>query len=247
MQEIAFPSSISQQYRGTCTVTTAQILLARTHPAEYARIVAGLAAPGTEAVTMAGGGQWQREPGTETYDSSDRTASSRLFQAAAMEAMYPDGDYDNQLDKNRFADGHLGGGGGPSALAGVVRDLFGPTAFVAARYMYESGGAGPFTDAIIEAATQGHPTLVALYKAASAEAKDSGAGHNILVIEATAEGVRFINPWGQVETVSKADLAGMVMGAVFVNPDGPAAPAALVASIPQASGSSQVIGPPDQP
>ena len=39
------PGKIDQGYQNTCTVTTLEYLLASRHPAEYVRLVAGLASP----------------------------------------------------------------------------------------------------------------------------------------------------------------------------------------------------------
>jgi hypothetical protein len=225
MQEIAFPSSISQRNKGTCSVTTAQILLTQTRPAEYARIVRSLAAEAGEPVTLAGGGQWQREPDTETNDKSHRTESSRLFQAAAMEGTWPHADYDNTLDKHSFETSPASTGGGGNGLADVVQDLLGPGAFVSTRWQNASGGQAALADEIIEAAKQGFPSSVSLYRKGSAEA-ETGAAHQILAIEATDTGIRFINPWGQIETVSREALAEMVFCAIFVNPDGTEPPLA---------------------
>lgn len=233
MQEIAFPSSISQQSKGTCTVTTAQILMAMARPAEYARIVRQLAAAEVTPVTLADGAQWEREPGTDTDDGSERTVPSRLFQAAAMEAQRADADYDNETDKHTLPDGTRTGGGGTTTLAHVVKSLLGPTAYAEPFYQGDCGGAEGLATAVIQAAQAGHPSLVALYSAESAEASGSGAAHEILVIDATDDGIRFINPWGQTETATKEALTKMVLGAVFVNLDAPAPPIdSLVARAP---------------
>lgn len=229
MQELGFPSSISQRHRGTCTVTSLQILTARERPAEYARLVSGLAAAGNDPIALADGSAWRREPGTEAADDSDRTASSRLFQAAAMEATFPDADYDNATNRHTMADGKQLVAGDSDALARLTRSVLGPVAFAEARWQGDFGGAQGLADAIIEAGRTGHPSLVALYRTESVEAATGGAGHEILVIGAADDGVRFINPWGQVETMTREALTAMVLSAVFVNPGAPTAPLASLA------------------
>jgi len=54
---------------GTCAPTTLAIDLAMRNPAEYARIALGLASP-EGRVTLAGGLEIQREPGTATEEKS---------------------------------------------------------------------------------------------------------------------------------------------------------------------------------
>lgn len=105
IQEIAMPSAINQTSRGTCTVTTLQILMAKEHPAEYTRLIAGLASTSGE-VKLANGDLIKREPGTEKPDDTTRSDSSRLWQPALME--YGNGkdiDYDNAKDTNIRSDG----------------------------------------------------------------------------------------------------------------------------------------------
>ncbi len=233
IQEIAFPSSISQRHRRTCTVTAAQIHLARVRPAEYARIVRELAAEPNAPVQLAAGLHLQREPGTETADDSKRTQSSRLFQAAAMETMFPDADYDNVSDQNILADGQKFPAGNMDSLAGLMQGLLGPDSYVSPRWQGDFAGPGAFAEAIIAAAKAGHPTLVALYRHGNAEDQAGGAGHQVLVIEATDSGVRYVNPWGQIETTTAERLGQMTIGAVFMNAKGTEPPSAFLSALPQ--------------
>lgn len=107
VRELATPSAINQHGKGTCTVTSMQIMMAREHPAEYVRIVAGLASPeGT--VTLADGSTLVREPGTVGNDGSGRSIPSRLWQPALMEfANGENVDYDNVKDQHSDT-GHSG-------------------------------------------------------------------------------------------------------------------------------------------
>ena len=96
VQELADPVSIGQELRGTCTAASMQTVMAISDPAEYARIMTGLAAePGK--VTLRGGQELQREPGSERPDDSRRTDTSRLFQDAAvqLQVSVPGLDYRN--------------------------------------------------------------------------------------------------------------------------------------------------------
>lgn len=83
IQEIQDPDAINQQDKDTCTMTSLQIKVASENPAEYARIVGGLAGPSGD-VTLANGDTMSRVPGTEQGDGSPRTQSARLWEAAAM-------------------------------------------------------------------------------------------------------------------------------------------------------------------
>jgi hypothetical protein len=231
MQEIGFPSSISQRHRGTCTVTSVQILTARERPAEYARLVSDLAAADFEPVVLADGSHWNRETGTEVADDSDRTASSRLFQAAAMEAMIPDADYDNSNGTNTKTDGTTVGPGNPELLGKLTQSLLGPGSYAQGFWSSDVRFHGRMADLIVETAKLGQPTLVGVYRSASVEAKDQGAGHALLVIGATDDGVRYINPWGQIETMSRETLAKTMFTAVALNTKGPACPTTIQAAL----------------
>ncbi|MDB5098178.1 MAG: hypothetical protein JWM80_2599 [Cyanobacteria bacterium RYN_339] len=88
IQELADPSRIDQKSMNTCGATTAQILLARTHPEEYARLVAGLASP--EGRVQLQDGSWlARDASWSFAGDGDRSLSSRLLQPAFMAAVEP--------------------------------------------------------------------------------------------------------------------------------------------------------------
>lgn len=108
VQELAVPSAINQKNRGTCTVTTLQIMMAMEEPAELTRIVGGLASPDGK-VKLANGDTIAREEGTEKEDGSSRSISARLWQASLME--YGNGGkvtYDNSVKDGLHSDGRSG-------------------------------------------------------------------------------------------------------------------------------------------
>ena len=88
--EIYKPERICQHAWNTCGATSAQILMARENPAEYARLQSGLASPEGK-VKMIGGDILQREanwnPETSPHSGAEdlRTTSGKLFQSAVME------------------------------------------------------------------------------------------------------------------------------------------------------------------
>jgi hypothetical protein len=91
VREIYNPGAINQLDYGSCSVTTLQILTADKRPAEYVRLITGLAGPAGE-VTTASGDSLKRLAGTEKPQvkedgsNDDRTVSSRLWQSAMLEA-----------------------------------------------------------------------------------------------------------------------------------------------------------------
>lgn len=100
--EVAEPGAIAQKGMNTCAATVVQNMVARQHPAEYARLVAGLASP-AGAAQMSDGQVLHREPDWDAdVDVSKRfggvrSISSRLLQPAFMQygcSMH----YDNTRD-----------------------------------------------------------------------------------------------------------------------------------------------------
>jgi hypothetical protein len=108
---------ISQREKNSCVPTTATILLARQKPAEFVRLVAGLAAP-AGAVRMAGGKDLRRSEGWNTQNDGGRTTTSRLLQSALLNfgAALPT-TYDPVSDTHRLGPISTGNGltGGGSA------------------------------------------------------------------------------------------------------------------------------------
>lgn len=102
LSEITRPyEKVNQSVYGTCTVTSMQFELARDQPAEYARLIRGLA--GSEGrVQMAGGGELtiQQEYYDANVSGDSRSPSEILFQSAAMEYANGDDDYDASNDQS---------------------------------------------------------------------------------------------------------------------------------------------------
>ena len=105
LQETAEPGQINQGSHGTCTVTTAQYLLAETNPAEYARLIRGLSGPGGR-VKMRGGRWLVRDDDVFKPDkNSARSRTEALFQSATMEASNGKQRYDNSKDHDQGLSG----------------------------------------------------------------------------------------------------------------------------------------------
>lgn len=119
VRNLAHPGRINQGLKGTCAVTCIEVHAAEAHPAEYARLVAGLCGP-TGAIGLRNGEALLRDERTLIWSQTEarRSPISRLFQVAAMELAYPDLDYRN------LADGHYRlTGEGPVESRGTGMDL----------------------------------------------------------------------------------------------------------------------------
>jgi peptidoglycan hydrolase-like protein with peptidoglycan-binding domain len=115
MAEVENPARIEQWGQGTCAATSVTLRLARQSPAEYARIVAGLAGP-SGAVTLRDGETANRNGGSLADNRSGRSTSERLIQDSFM------GFANGNLNYNVASDTSTGeGGGGGLNLAEVSR------------------------------------------------------------------------------------------------------------------------------
>jgi hypothetical protein len=83
--EVATPSVMNQQDRGTCSAVAVAIELASTDPAEYARLVSRLADPERSQVMLASGARLVRSASIPGIDSSGRTESHRLLIPSLMD------------------------------------------------------------------------------------------------------------------------------------------------------------------
>ena len=87
LADMVMPERIWQGNAPTCTSATMQFELAKRCPAEYSRLITGLAIDGT--VQMAGGGTLETQPGAALNGSlaanDKRSPTEAVFQAALME------------------------------------------------------------------------------------------------------------------------------------------------------------------
>lgn len=225
LNEIHRPDAINQQNRGSCTMASVQIKLAKENPAEFLRLVQGLASPAGE-VKLANGDAIVRESGTERPDNSNRTAPARLFQAAMMEYGNGDLDYDNTTENQEYLakyrereglapdaevdpqDLHSDGSGGMSdaAVGSVVRAIAGGRAQVRIAYGYD--GAPPDVRPVMEnlrnGLAKGLTVPVGLdWGGRDADGRVHG-GHEVLVTRIAQGRVHYHNPWGQQESMPLA-------------------------------------------
>jgi hypothetical protein len=205
--EIENPVRINQQGKGTCVATTAQILLTRKHPAEYARIVADLARPVGEAKTAKGGTLKRNKDWADSSDAG-RSVPSRLIQPALMDMgqMLPQPilDYDNTKDKTVLGPIPLAGGltGGGSATINTElqnRDYDSHTFFHWNR--------NSKWNTVKEALAQGKgPIPCGLVWG-------TGGGHQLQIDKVENGTVHYTNPWGQLETMDEAEFKAHIMNA----------------------------------
>jgi hypothetical protein len=235
IHDVANPGSIAQADQPSCASAVVQTMLARQNPAEYARIVKGLASP-EGGVKMANGDTLAREPGTENDDGSRRAIPARLTQAALMEYGNGDFSYDNDRAAHTTTDGQKAGRGlWADGEQRAVEGLFGKGSATtiaaagsrAAKLIYPvdgKKGAGPTAvpqDQIsghVEAAVQaGHPVSAALEWGRKDEAGKLHESHQVLVTAMDAQTVTFSNPWGEVDAMPRAEFDRRVQSATMLS------------------------------
>lgn len=200
IHETAFPGAIDQHNRGTCTVSAAQIYVARNHPAEYVRIVGGLASPEGK-VTLADGEILARTPGSEQVDDSNRTASSRLWQSSMMTFADPANPYVFATDRRQNGAYGTVETGIKKLYEGVVnaRDIFHD----------RNNGATPedLLDVVDRHTRLGRDVPIsANWGKRNADGTYEG-GHDLITTGVQDGRVYYENPWGQQESMPIADFA----------------------------------------
>ncbi|MDP1824726.1 MAG: hypothetical protein Q8L48_15835 [Archangium sp.] len=207
VKEVFIPAAIGQGVKNTCGATSAGAALAVENPAEYVRLIAGLASPeGT--VVMANGDSLVREPGTLSADPAgvDRSVTQRLFGPAAMEYANGSLDYDNERDISMILVGGMTAGMEEHLLEGLLNrdftsrfDPLDPKGLAEQAIEAIDSGESPV------AVTMGWPNIL--------------KNHILMIdrVERTDEGTFVVvrNPWGQEERLPydtfKEHLNGVVI------------------------------------
>lgn len=125
VREMANPASIKQKGLNTCSAAAVQIMVAKEKPAEYVRILTGLAAEEAKDVPLTGMNKSvKRNDMSEYEDHSGRTATSRLWQSAFMDmgakAIDPKATYDHTSDTITWGNGTTSTDGIVGIGAGVM-------------------------------------------------------------------------------------------------------------------------------
>lgn len=198
VQECATPSSVSQESKGTCVPTSIEIQLLQTNPAEYVRLVSGLASKAGE-VTTVGGDVLKVEPDALT-DDTGRSVSQRLLAPALMEIGNGRSDYDNTDDEHHGPESDGKSGLTAAQADRVLESLYGKDfAFMTTDDAKEKKAG---TDFVMDELEAGRSVLVGL--------QWGDGGHKVLVVGTeTRDGqeyVKIINPWGREESIPKDDF-----------------------------------------
>lgn len=202
VKEVFIPQSIAQGYRNTCGATASVISLAEANPAEYVRLVAGLASvDGT--VQLANGDTIARESNTLAADDSSRSVSQRLLEPALME--YANGifDYNNATDKTFFVV--------PGLLTGWIQHL--QAGLFGKPFTSQEGNGATLAPKVEEALKAGQtPVLVGM------EWPEAGKGHCLKVESIEQVGdqkfVVLTNPWGQTERIPYEEFQKHLIGII---------------------------------
>lgn len=197
VQEIAVPEAMNQTSKNTCVPTVINMQLAMNDPAEYARLVAGLATP-EGRVTTRGGDALVREAGVFT-DGTTRSLPQKLMSPAVMELANGKQSYDNDADR------HTGliieqWGMSPWRADAALESLTGKNhEFALTMTNGARENAMRTLDSRIE---RGDSTLSVIWWGDSL--------HALLVTGSEmrdgVEHVRYQNPWGVVEVMPKAEF-----------------------------------------
>ncbi|PZR10794.1 MAG: hypothetical protein DI536_19155 [Archangium gephyra] len=207
IQEVAVPEAMNQTTKNTCVPTVINMQLAMNDPAEYVRLVSGLATP-EGRVTTRGGDALVREPGV-FIDGTTRSLPQKLMSPAVMELANGKEDYDNAADRH----------------TGLIIDQWGMSPWRADAALESLSGKNhefklTMTDGAREHAMntvdsrleRGDSTLTVLWWGDSL--------HALLVTGTeTRDGVphvRYQNPWGVVEVMPKAEFESRLF---FINYD----------------------------
>lgn len=204
VREIAIPESIFQGYRGTCAASSAIVSLAQANPAEYVRIIAGLASPAGEVTLADGHTVARREPGTERDDGYGRSVTHRLIGPAMMEvANGADYNYDQAEDPG------LASWDAERLMEALFNRPFSQHWTITTGFGLGYSNANIAIDAF-KAGKQ--PILVGTFF------PNAWNGH-MLVLNGVEEQngtiyVNLTNPWGQTIRLSYEEFAGCVMSVV---------------------------------
>ncbi|MGV3620921.1 MAG: hypothetical protein ACO1OB_08890 [Archangium sp.] len=207
IQEIAVPDSMNQTTKNTCVPTVINMQLAMNDPAEYVRLVSGLATPeGT--VTTRGGDALLREPGVFT-DGTTRSLPQKLMAPAVMELSNGKHDYDNASDRH----------------TGLIIEQWGMSPWRADAALESLTGREhefklTLTNRAREAAMNTVDAELKRGESVVAVIWWQDGAHALLVtgteMRDGVEHVRYQNPWGVLEVMPKAEFESRLF---FINYD----------------------------
>lgn len=207
VQELATPSAINQGGRGTCAPTATAINLDIHQPAEYARIMQGLASPSGE-VTTASKQTLRREADTSFKDDgSSRALTQRLLAPAIMEVANQDRDYHDSADA-----AHRNAGASAKGVQLLSNMLYG------GGWDYKNVNDKNRDQAMeqlkAEVQQQHQDVMIGMHYGQS-----KTSGHELLVTGfeklGNTEYVDYVNPWGQEERMTRDNFERRLTGMTF--------------------------------
>lgn len=200
---IADPTFIQQNNKGTCTATTLEYMHAKDQPADYARVVAGLTSEKGNALLQTGN-IMERDSSGLQKDDSGRSHVDRIYQSSMMEYANGSLDYDNKTDQHT---------GQFTAPDGQVKQLTSPRSGMNAiefnRAMNDTLGThaeARFFDPrntqaaekdITSSLNRGESVPVGILWDKMKD--NSYSGHELLVEKMKGDYVYLRNPWGDME------------------------------------------------
>ena len=199
VQELGNPASINQGNRGTCAATAVEVKLIHDNPAEYVRLVSGLASPEGKA-ELASGEALARVSGTEADDGSERSIPQRLMAPAFMDLADGDLTYDNANDLHAANGEALSRGLAPSEVDRLLEGVYGEQ-FTGMDDIRSPRQQRDAWSLLQQATANGEEVLAGLNWT-------SETRHKVVVTGVSGNSVEYLNPMGRVERMSKDEFLG---------------------------------------
>lgn len=208
VKDIADPSQVTQGNYDTCAAATAQRLLAGQSPAEYARIMAGLASPSGE-VKLANGDTLKRPADWNLSPGDGRDLAGRMFQSATMSyAAGKNGEtYSNVTDERTKANGQKKSGLNAVEVVYLFEGILGRDY---EKYAKKDIGADALMQKISAVVAKGGVVPCAITV--------DGRNHEVLVTKIENGQVHYYDPrTGQTKTMSESEFKAKLFNANIPN------------------------------